>query len=146
MSLSNSAGGPGRVGDCLSDGSLFSRPSEIYVRGCLHCRRPRPRWSLIEYLHPMRDASATLLSERAFRVARRKKYLVNLTSGFRSRVADSFKIDLPARFDWSIIGCTIRRLALMNLKHKHRIRTRSIAGVLFTDDWQQDKRLRATDG
>lgn len=26
--------------------------------------------------------------------------------------------NLPARFDWSIMGCTILLLALINLKHK----------------------------
>lgn len=32
-----------------------------------------------------------------------------------------FSVYLPARFDWSIIGCTIRRLALINLKWiKHK--------------------------
>lgn len=29
-----------------------------------------------------------------------------------------FRVDLPARFDWSIIGWTIRRLALINLQQQ----------------------------
>lgn len=29
-------------------------------------------------------------------------------------------MDLPARFDWSIMGCTIRRRALMNLEKQKR--------------------------
>lgn len=30
----------------------------------------------------------------------------------------NFLINLPARFDWSIMGCTILRRALINLKQK----------------------------
>lgn len=46
-------------------------------------------------------------------------YLLNLFllgTNFRKflNIFDNFY--LPARFDWSIIGCTILRLALINLK------------------------------
>ena len=31
-------------------------------------------------------------------------------------VNNNFTLHVPARFDWSIIGCTIRRRALINLQ------------------------------
>ena len=35
-----------------------------------------------------------------------------------SRLGVTGSVNLPARLDWSIIGCTIRRRALMNLEER----------------------------
>lgn len=49
--------------------------------------------------------------------------------GFRLRDLNTVTIgDLPARFDWSIMGWTILLLALMNLKEKRRRRKRREGG------------------
>ena len=49
--------------------------------------------------------------------------------GFRLRDLKTVTIgDLPARFDWSIIGCTILLLAFMNLRKVKRRRRRMVKG------------------
>ena len=54
--------------------------------------------------------------------------LRTVTRGFRLRDLNTVTIgDLPARLDWSIIGCTILLLALMNLdREREREREREV--------------------